>query len=167
MSTRFDCPFLARMLEKFITQTINLFVGSVGCSVILVAGNWVLLQIEKWQNYYRVLDLFCLDIFAKPRAKMTTVLRFSRQNDVGLRALNVALWENLVLVVVLGLQSKALYWFGGDYLFTVKFAQWNLFRAHIGLFVKLGIENERETGLEKREGNKLLIKCPVVLALEY
>ena len=54
---------------------------------------------------------------------------------------------------------------------TVKFAQWNLFRANIGdhcyLFVKLGIENERETGLVKRKGNELLIKCPVVLALEY
>ena len=34
-------------------------------------------------------------------SKMTTVSRFSRQNDAGLRALNVALWENLVLVVVL------------------------------------------------------------------
>ena len=40
---------------------------------------------------------------------MTSVSRFSRQNDVGLRALNLALWENLVLVVVLVLQSKALY----------------------------------------------------------
>ena len=64
---------------------------------------------EKWQNYYHVLDLFWLDnIFAKPRIKVTTVLRFSRQNDVGLRALNVALKENLVLVVVLVLESKAL-----------------------------------------------------------
>ena len=40
---------------------------------------------------------------------MTKVLRFSRQNDVGLRALNVVLWENLVLVVVLVLESKALF----------------------------------------------------------
>ena len=41
MSTRFDCPFLAKILEKFITQTINilLFVSSVDCSLILVAGN--------------------------------------------------------------------------------------------------------------------------------
>ena len=29
------------------------------------------------------------------------VSRFPRQNDAGLRALNVGLWENLVLVVVL------------------------------------------------------------------
>ena len=40
---------------------------------------------------------------------MTTVSRFYRQNDAGLRALNVVLWENLVLVVVLVLGSKALY----------------------------------------------------------
>jgi len=37
---------------------------------------------------------------------MTTVSRFSRQNDDGLRVLNVVLWENLVLLVVLGLESK-------------------------------------------------------------
>ena len=86
-----------------------LFVSSLDFSVILVAGNWALLQIEKWQNYYRVLDLFWLDnIFAKSRTKMTTVSRFSRQNDVSLRALNVVLWENLVLVVVLVRESKAL-----------------------------------------------------------
>ena len=40
---------------------------------------------------------------------MTTVSRFSRQNDAGLRALTVVLRENLVLVVVLVLESKALY----------------------------------------------------------
>ena len=39
---------------------------------------------------------------------MTTVSRFSRQNDGDLRALNVFLWENLVLVVVLVLESKGL-----------------------------------------------------------
>ena len=44
-----------------------------------------------------------------------TVSRFSRQNDVGLRALNVALRENLVLVVVLVLESKALYYPEEDY----------------------------------------------------
>ena len=71
-STRFDCPFLAKILGKFITQTVNLTKMTT--------------------------------------TKMTTVLRFFRQNDVGLRALNVALWENLVLVVVLVLESKALYY---------------------------------------------------------
>ena len=46
------------------------------------------------------------NILAKPRTKMMTVSRFSRQNDAGLRALNVALWENLILVVVLVPGSK-------------------------------------------------------------
>ena len=41
---------------------------------------------------------------------MTTVSRFSRQNDAGLRALNVVLWENLVHVVVLVLESKGPYY---------------------------------------------------------
>ena len=73
--------------EIYNTRLILHFVSSVDCSVILVAGSWALLQIEKWQNHYRVLDLFWPDnIFAKPRTKMTTVSRFSRQNDVGLRA---------------------------------------------------------------------------------
>ena len=40
---------------------------------------------------------------------MTTVTRFSRQNDAGLRALNVFLRENLVLVVVLVLESEGPY----------------------------------------------------------
>ena len=40
---------------------------------------------------------------------MTTVSRFSRQNNAGFRALNVVLYlDNLVLVVVLVLESKAL-----------------------------------------------------------
>ena len=42
---------------------------------------------------------------------MTTVSSFSRQNDAGLRALNVIPWEHLVLVVILVLESKALFYF--------------------------------------------------------
>ena len=42
---------------------------------------------------------------------MTTVSRFSRQNDAGLRALN----ENLVLVVVLLLESKGPYYQDGEW----------------------------------------------------
>ena len=38
--------------------------------------------------------------------KMMTVSRFSHQNDAGFRVLTVVLWENLVLVVVLILESK-------------------------------------------------------------
>ena len=41
---------------------------------------------------------------------MTTVSGFSRQNDTGLRVLNVVQWENLVLVVVLVLESKGPYY---------------------------------------------------------
>ena len=40
---------------------------------------------------------------------MTTVSRFPRQNEAGMRALDVALWEYFELVVVLILESKALY----------------------------------------------------------
>ena len=38
---------------------------------------------------------------------MATVSRFSRQNDTGLRAPTLFLWENLVHKVVLALESKA------------------------------------------------------------
>ena len=41
---------------------------------------------------------------------MPTAIRFSRQNDAGLRASNTQYWENLALVVVLVSESKALYY---------------------------------------------------------
>jgi len=44
---------------------------------------------------------------------MMTVSRFSHQNDTGLRALNVVQWENLVLVVVLVVESKGPYYGAG------------------------------------------------------
>ena len=50
------------------------------------------------------------DIFAKTRSRMTTVITFSRQNDVGSRVSNTQCWENLVLLVVLVSESKALWW---------------------------------------------------------
>ena len=79
-----------------------LFVSSIGCLVILIAGNWASLLIEKCQNCHLVVDLFWHDtIFENPRTKMTTVSSFSRQNEAGLRSLNVGPWENLVLVLVL------------------------------------------------------------------
>ena len=59
----------------------------------------------KSQNCYSDLDLFWNDIFARPRSKLTTVSRFSRQNDTSLRALNVVLWGHLLLV----LESKGPY----------------------------------------------------------
>ena len=39
---------------------------------------------------------------------MTTAITFSRQNDVGSHARTSQYWENLVLVVVLVLESKGL-----------------------------------------------------------
>ena len=49
------------------------------------------------------------DILAKTRSRMTTATTFSRQNDAGSRASTTYYWENLVLVVVLVLESKGLY----------------------------------------------------------
>ena len=49
------------------------------------------------------------DILAKTRSRVTTATIFSLQNDAGLRVSNTVYWENLVLVVVLVLESKALY----------------------------------------------------------
>ena len=48
-------------------------------------------------------------ILAKTRGKMTTAITFSRQNDAGSCVSNTQHWENLVLVVVLISESKALY----------------------------------------------------------
>ena len=110
-STRSDFPFLAKMLRKLITRTTNptiLLVSSIGCSVILGAGNWALLLIERCQNCDCVLDLFSHDrIFAKPRTKMTTVSSFpTKMTLVCARSL----WENLVFEVVLVLESKVLHY---------------------------------------------------------
>ena len=44
------------------------------------------------------------------RSRMTTAVTFSRQNDACSRASTTQYWENLVLVVVLVLESKALYY---------------------------------------------------------
>ena len=76
------------------------FVSSVSCSVILIAGNWDFLKIEKCQNCYCDLELFWHNnIFAKASSKMAMVSWFSFQNDGGLQVLNVVLWENLILVL--------------------------------------------------------------------
>ena len=53
---------------------------------------------------------FChYDILLKTRCRMTTAITFSRQNDAGSRVYTTKYWENLVLVVVLVSESKALY----------------------------------------------------------
>ena len=48
------------------------------------------------------------DILPKPRSRMTTAITFSRQDDAGSRASTTKYWENLVLEVVLALESKGL-----------------------------------------------------------
>ena len=50
------------------------------------------------------------NILAKTRSRVKTATTFSRQNDAGSRVNNTQYWENLVLVVVLVLESKALYY---------------------------------------------------------
>ena len=52
------------------------------------------------------------DILAKTRSRMTTAITFSRQNDAGSRVSNTQYSKNLVLVVVLVSESKALKWKG-------------------------------------------------------
>ena len=107
-------PAFSENTEKFYSPDVFLFISSIGCSVIHIAGNWAFLQIKKCQNCYRVLDLFWRDnIFTKPRSKMTKVSRFSRQYDAGLGALIVVLWENLVIVLFLILEWKGPYFENG------------------------------------------------------
>ena len=61
------------------------------------------------------------DILVKTRSKLTTAIRFSRQNDAaGSRVSNTQHWENLVLVVVLFSESEALYIINNDPLFAMK-----------------------------------------------
>ena len=50
------------------------------------------------------------DILAKTRSRMTTAITSSRQNDAATRASTTYYWENLVLIVVLVLESKGLHW---------------------------------------------------------
>ena len=50
------------------------------------------------------------NILPKPRSRMTTAVTLSRQNEAGSPVSNTQYWENLVLVVVLVSESKALYW---------------------------------------------------------
>ena len=51
-------------------------------------------------------------ILAKTRSRMMTAITFSRQNDASSRVSNTQYRENLVLVVLLVLESKALYQVG-------------------------------------------------------
>ena len=52
---------------------------------------------------------FChYDTLVKTRSRMTAASTFSRQNDASSRASTTYYWKDLVLVVVLVLESKAL-----------------------------------------------------------
>ena len=50
------------------------------------------------------------DTLAKNRSRMTPANTFFRQNDAALRVHDTWYWENLVLVVILVLESKGLYY---------------------------------------------------------
>ena len=101
-STRFECLFLVKI--QLIVLVLSCF------SFILIAFNWAFELIEKYQSCYCVLHLFWHDnIFAKPHSKMMMVPCFFCQNNGGWHALNVALWENLTLVVILILETEAVY----------------------------------------------------------
>ena len=52
------------------------------------------------------------DFLAKTRSRMMTAITFSPQNDASSRVSTTQYWENLVLVVLLVLESKALYQVG-------------------------------------------------------
>ena len=58
------------------------------------------------------------DILTKTRSRMTTTITFSRQNDAASRANTTYYCENLARVVVLVLESKALYYNTGDNKFS-------------------------------------------------
>ena len=80
-----------------------LFVSSIGCSVILIAGNWAFLLLPcSWLVLTR-------EHFWKTSNQNDDGIKFFGPNDAGLRALTVVLWENpvLVFVVILVLESKA------------------------------------------------------------
>ena len=67
-----------------------------------------MIKLLTFDNLFRPLR----DIFAKTCCRMMTAITFSRQNDAGSLACTILGIENLVLVVVPVLESKALYFRG-------------------------------------------------------
>ena len=61
-----------------------------------------LLTLDKLYPHY--------DILANTRSRMTTATTFSRPSDATSRASTTYYWKNIVLVVVLVLESKGLYY---------------------------------------------------------
>ena len=58
------------------------------------------------------------NILAKTHSRMRMAIMFSYQNDAGSHVSNNQYWENLVLVVVLVSEFKALYYIIGRYWMT-------------------------------------------------
>ena len=112
-STRFNWKFL-RVLSKKDTSESFILLFSPKKLVRL----FILKEVKPSPDS-RMIKLLTLitfsrhyDILAKTRGRMTMAItswRFSRQIDAGSRVSNTQYWENLVLVVVLVSESKALY----------------------------------------------------------
>ena len=110
-STRFDLKFF-RVLSKIDTLKlfIVLFFTRNVSTVIFFEGGQDLSRLQNTKTSH-ILVITCsrhCDTLTKTRSRMTTAITFSRQNDAGSRASTTYYSENLVLVVVLVLEPKAL-----------------------------------------------------------
>jgi len=122
----YDCKIYIKVfsdiLEKCSILHCTVFTWKV--SAIIFIGDSLALS---WSQN----DWTCschYDILAKTLSRMTTTVTFSRQNDAGSRASTTQYWENLVLVVVLVSESKALYHFAGKLVVEMR---------NVGYFVRL------------------------------
>ena len=95
--------------ESFI---LPFFTGKVS-TVTFSEGGYTLSPLQNDKTTNILVTCFChFDILAKTRSRVTTATTFSRQNDARSRACTSWYWENLEVVVVLVLESKALWWEG-------------------------------------------------------
>ena len=112
-STRFNWKFLRVLSKKrhlgklyftFFTKKVSTVIYTEGGEALSRQQNDKTTYFDNFSRHY--------DILAKTRGRMTMAItswRFSRQIDAGSRVSNTQYWENLVLVVVLVSESKALY----------------------------------------------------------
>lgn len=106
------CVFCGNTLKIFNPDNQSYYL-----SALKVAQFFLLLVTEPfwWSKkmpklLWHVLDLFWhYNFFANPVLKITRVSHFFCQNEAGFCRLNEFLWGNLVLVVILIQESKALY----------------------------------------------------------
>ena len=96
LSTRFDLRFFLAFCKKIDTQE---------CFISLLF-TW---NVSTYL-YWRRLSSRHYEIFSKTRHRMTTAITFSLQNGAGSRARTTQYWENFVLVVVIVVESKDLYY---------------------------------------------------------